>query len=592
MLYRYATKDLSINNAQAFVKALNASDGSSTKNSVILYAVIGNTTDWNNEPNPNFVEDTEQNLQYEQHRKFIGAKKIDVGSVSHVVPRYDWASGTVYSMYRDTDKSMFERQYYALTDQYNVYKCLYNNKGSASAVKPTGFSTLPFTTSDGYTWKYLYTISLGEADKFLTSVHMPVKNIVTPDASPEQTRQQAVQNAAVNGSIEIVETVNLGSGYHQVANAVVEIGGRSTLKISGAGDGGASPIQGFYNGSSVYISSGTGVGQLRRIVQWSGATKTLTVNAAFTTTPNTDSRVIISPTVTIIGDGNNAQAYSRVHPVTGAIANVSVISVGSQYTRAKAIVTSNSIHGTGATANAVISPIGGHGSNPVRELAADKILLNVQFNGSEGVSATGAGYIPSNTEFRTLSILKDPVLKVDANNNHVAVESIANTSNSPSTLRFTTRATISYTSMDGNAPVNPLVTNDIITNERNRLAAELGTLEFVTTLGSVQRKADSLSNAVQGANAHIVYIREDETQSDASFHNMYLNSVQSYSNHVPFTKDDIILNGTSDTPVATVEAIQGPEANTFSGEILYTENIRAVSRTPEQIEDIKIILDF
>jgi len=592
MLYRYATKDLSINNAQAFVKALNASDGSSTKNSVILYAVIGNTTDWNNEPNPNFVEDTEQNLQYEQHRKFIGAKKIDVGSVSHVVPRYDWASGTVYSMYRDTDKSMFERQYYALTDQYNVYKCLYNNKGSASAVKPTGFSTLPFTTSDGYTWKYLYTISLGEADKFLTSVHMPVKNIVTPDASPEQTRQQAVQNAAVNGSIEIVETVNLGSGYHQVANAVVEIGGRSTLKISGAGDGGASPIQGFYNGSSVYISSGTGVGQLRRIVQWSGATKTLTVNAAFTTTPNTDSRVIISPTVTIIGDGNNAQAYSRVHPVTGAIANVSVISVGSQYTRAKAIVTSNSIHGTGATANAVISPIGGHGSNPVRELAADKILLNVQFNGSEGVSATGAGYIPSNTEFRTLSILKDPVLKVDANNNHVTVESIANTSNSPSTLRFTTRATISYTSMDGNAPVNPLVTNDIITNERNRLAAELGTLEFVTTLGSVQRKADSLSNAVQGANAHIVYIREDETQSDASFHNMYLNSVQSYSNHVPFTKDDIILNGTSDTPVATVEAIQGPEANTFSGEILYTENIRAVSRTPEQIEDIKIILDF
>ena len=495
-------------------------------------------------------------------------------------------------MYRDTDKSVFERQYYALTDQYNVYKCLYNNKGSASTVKPTGFSTLPFTTSDGYTWKYLYTISLGEADKFLTSVHMPVKNIVTPDASPEQTRQQAVQNAAVNGSIEIVETVNLGSGYHQVANAVVEIGGRNTLKISGAGDGGASPIQGFYNGSSVYISSGTGVGQLRRIVQWSGATKTLTVNTAFTTTPNTDSRVIISPTVTIIGDGNNAQAYSRVHPVTGAIANVSVISVGSQYTRAKAIISSNGIHGTGATANAIISPVGGHGSNPVRELAADKILLNVQFNGSEGVSATGAGYIPSNTEFRTLSILKDPVLKVDANNNHVAVESIANTSNSPSTLRFTTRATISYTSMDGNDPVNPLVTNDIITNERNRLAAELGTLEFVTTLGSVQRKADSLSNAVQGANAHIVYIREDETQSDASFYNVYLNSVQSYSNHVAFTKDDIILNSTSDTPVATVEAIQGPEANTFSGELLYTENIRAVSRTPEQIEDIKIILDF
>ena len=585
MLYRYATKDLSINNAQAFVKALNATDGSSTKNSVILYAVLGNTADWVDEPEPSFVLDTEQNLQYEQHRRFIGAKKIDVGSVSHVVPRYDWGSGTVYSMYRDTDSDMFQRQYY-------VYKCLYNNKGSASTVKPTGFSTLPFTTSDGYSWKYLYTISLGEADKFLTSVHMPVKTIVTPDTSPEQTRQQAVQNAAVNGAIEIVETVNLGSGYHQVANAVVEVGGRNTLKISGAGDGGASPIQGFYNGASVYISSGTGVGQLRRIVHWSGSTKTLTVNTSFSTTPNTDSRVIISPTVTIIGDGSNAQAYSRVNPATGSIANVSVISVGSQYTRAKAIITSNSIHGSGATANAVISPVGGHGSNPVRELAADKILLNVQFNGSEGVSATGAGYIPSNTEFRTLSILKDPVLKVNSNNVFVEVEAIANTSNSPSTLRFTTRATISYTSMDGNVPVNALVADNIITNERNRLAAEIGTLEFVTTLGSVQRKSDSLSNALQGANAHIVYIREDETQSDSSFYNAYLNSVQSYSNHVAFTKDDILLNSASETPVATIEAIVGPEANTFSGEILYTENIRAVSRTPEQIEDIKIILDF
>jgi len=592
MIYRYATKDLSINNAQAFVKALNASDGSTFKNSVILYAVIGNTVDWLAEPEPEFVVDNEQNLQYEQHRRFIGAKKIDTGSVSHVVPRYDWTAGKTYSMYRDTDIDMYERAYYVLTDQYNVYKCLYNNKGGGSTVKPTGFSTLPFTTSDGYTWKYMYTISLGEADKFLTTVHMPVKNIVTPDSSPEQTRQQAVQNAAVNGAIEIIETVNLGSGYHQVANAVVEVGGRYTLKISGAGDGGASPIQGFYNGSSVYVYSGTGVGQLRRIVQWSGSTKTLTVNAAFTTTPNTDSRIIISPTVTIIGDGSNAQAYSRVNAATGSISNVAVISVGSHYTRAKAIISANGIHGAGATANAIISPVGGHGSNPVRELASDKILLNVQFNGSEGLSNTGAGYIPSNTEFRTITILKDPVLKVNSNNVHVAVESIANTSNSPTTLRLTTRATISYTSMDGVDPINPLRADDIITNERNRLAAELGTLEFVTTLGTVQRRNESLKNAVQGANANIVYIREDETNSDSSFYNVYLNSVQSYSNHVAFTKDDIILNSTSETPVATVEAIKGPEANTFSGEILYTENIRAVDRTPEQIEDIKIILDF
>ena len=587
--FRYATKDLSINNAKAFVKALNASDGRSTKNSVILYAILGNSTAWENEPTPSEVIDNEQTLQYETHRKFIGGKKIDTGSVSHVATRYDWSSGVVYSMYRDTDRDIYDRAFFVFTDEYNVYKCLYNNKGSASLIKPTGFSTSPFTTSDGYTWKYMYTISLGEADKFLTSVHIPVKTISNPDTSPEQTRQAAVQTASTNGAIEVIETSEFGSGYKQVVDGVVETGGRRSLRVTGAD---VSSIQGYYNGSSVYISSGTGVGQLRRIIKWSGSSKTLTVNSAFATTPNTDSRVVISPSVTIVGDGSGAQAYSKVNVSTGAIANVSVINVGTDYTRARAIITSNSIHGVGATANVIISPVGGHGNDPVRELGADRIALNVQFNGSEGVSATGAGYIPSNTAFRTISILKDPVLKVNSNNVFVATEFIANTSNSPSTLRMTTRTSISYISSDASNPVNPLFADEIITNERNRLSAELGTLEFVTELGVVQRKAKAMANAVQGANAQIVYIRDDETQTDTSFYTMYLNSVQSYGDHVAFTKDDVILEKSSNTAVATIEGIRGPEANTFSGELLYTENIRAVNRTPDQIEDIKIILDF
>ena len=587
--FRYATKDLSINNAKAFVKALNASDGRSTKNSVILYAILGNSTAWENEPTPSEVIDNEQTLQYETHRRFIGGKKIDTGSVSHVATRYDWSSGVVYSMYRDTDRDIYDRAFFVFTDEYNVYKCLYNNKGSASLIKPTGFSTSPFTTSDGYTWKYMYTISLGEADKFLTSVHIPVKTISNPDTSPEQTRQAAVQTASTNGAIEVIETSEFGSGYKQVVDGVVETGGRRSLRVTG---GDVSSIQGYYNGSSVYISSGTGVGQLRRIIKWSGSSKTLTVNSAFATTPNTDSRVVISPSVTIVGDGSGAQAYSKVNVSTGAIANVSVINVGTDYTRARAIITSNSIHGVGATANVIISPVGGHGNDPVRELGADRIALNVQFNGSEGVSATGAGYIPSNTAFRTISILKDPVLKVNSNNVFVATEFIANTSNSPSTLRMTTRTSISYISSDASNPVNPLFADEIITNERNRLSAELGTLEFVTELGVVQRKAKAMTNAVQGANAQIVYIRDDETQTDTSFYTMYLNSVQSYGDHVAFTKDDVILEKSSNTAVATIEGIRGPEANTFSGELLYTENIRAVNRTPDQIEDIKIILDF
>jgi hypothetical protein len=592
-VYRYATKDLSINNAEAFIDALSASDGRNTKNSVILYAVLGKQYPYANEPTPVNPEDNEQYLQYEAHREFIGGKRITTSDVSHVAPRYNWTSGTVYSMYRDTDEDMYDRAYYVFTDQNNVYKCIFNNKGGASTVKPTGFSTSSFTTSDGYTWKYMYTISLGDANKFLTSVHMPVKTITASDGSTESDRQLAVQNAAVNGAIEVIETVDVGSGYYEVANGVVESGGRFTVRLSTAGDDPASPIDNFYNGSSVYIISGTGAGQLRRVTDYAGTTKTLTVNTAFATTPNTDSRVIISPTLTIIGDGSGAKAYTRVNANTGIIDSINMIDLGSGYTRAQALITANAIHGTGATANVVISPVGGHGANPVRELSADKVMLNVQFkNSTSGVSANGNGYIPSNTVFRTIAILKDPVLKCDSNNNILAVEAIANTSNSPNTLRFTTRLQISYNQMDGSTPQNPLAVRDIITNERTRLKAELGTLQFVTDLSPVTRATNALTNAVKGANGNIVYIREDETETDPSFYTVYLNNVEGYADNVPFTKDDVILKSTSETQIATVEAIKGPEANTFSGQILYVENVQAVTRDPDQTEDIKIVLDF
>lgn len=590
--YRYATKDLSISNAKAFLSSMSAADTASTKNSTILYAVIGRSKAWDDEPNPVTPPDNEQYLHYGVFREAVGAKKITTGDVSHVTTRHDWVSGTVYSMYRDQDTDMYERAFYVLTNEYNVYKCLYNNKGAASTVKPTGYSTSSFTTSDGYTWKYMYTIPLGLADKFMTTGFIPVRTLSASDASTESDRQLAVQNAAVNGAIEIVEVNNPGSGYHQLSDGVVEAGGKLTLRLSTAVETPPSSVDNFYIGSSVYIKSGTGASQLRRIIDYNGTTRTLTVNTAFATTPNTDSTIIISPSVVIVGDGKGALAYSRVNASTGAISNVSIVAIGSGYTRAKAVISANSIHGTGATANAIISPVGGHGSDPIRELHADKLMLNVQFNGSLGVSANGNGYIPANTEFRSISILKDPVLKVNSNNSHVAVESVANTSNSPSTLRLTTRVGISYLQMDGTVPSNPIAVGDILTNERNRLRAELGQLEFVTELNETARLNASLANAVQGANGQVVYIRDDETQSDPSFYVAYLNNVQSYSDYIPFTKDDVLLKSTSDTKVATVETIKGPEANTFSGEILYTENIEKVTRNINQIEDIKIVLDF
>jgi hypothetical protein len=587
----YTSKELSVMNAKAFIESLSHDDGRVAKESNIIYAVLGRQLPFTQEPVASTPIETDKNKQRELWKQAIGGKKITTGDVSHVVPRHDWTSGRVYAQYRDTDTNLFSRDFYVMTDENNVYKCLYNNRGTASTVKPSDFSTLPFTLADGYTWKYMYTITLGDADKFLTTSHMPVKTLSTTDGSVEGDRQVAVQNASVNGSIEIIETVQVGTGYNQISNGAVESATTTSIRLSAAAANPPSSIDNFYNGSSIYINTGTGAGQIRRIIDYSGSTKTFTVNSAFSTIANTDSRVIVSPTVTIRGDGQGALAYSEINN-SGQVSNIHVISVGSLYSEADVFITANAIHGSGATANVIISPVGGHGSDPVRELGGDKVLLNVQFDGSQGVSANGNGYIPANTDFRTISLLRDPILKCDSNNNFLSTEHIANTSNSPSTLRLTTRMLVSYQQMDGANPVNEIVAEETLTNERMRLLAELGTLGFVTELNPIVRTNEAANNAAYGANADVVFVKRDETETDTSFYNVYINNVQSFSNRVPFTNDDVILKRGNATKIATVSSIKGPEANTFSGEFIYTENVQKVTRDVDQTEDIKIILDF
>jgi hypothetical protein len=146
--------------------------------------------------------------------------------------------------------------------------------------------------------------------------------------------------------------------------------------------------------------------------------------------------------------------------------------------------------------------------------------------------------------------------------------------------------------MDGANPVNEIVAEETLTNERMRLLAELGTLGFVTELNPIIRTNEAANNAVYGANGDVVFVKRDETETDTSFYNVYINNVQSFSNRVPFTNDDVILKRGNATKIATVSSIKGPEANTFSGEFIYTENVQKVTRDVDQTEDIKIILDF
>lgn len=103
-------------------------------------------------------------------------------------------------------------------------------------------------------------------------------------------------------------------------------------------------------------------------------------------------------TVTVTGDGYLASANAVVTGNT--ITDVLIANTGYNYTFAN--VTISSSLGSGATAISPVSPIGGHGYNPLSELGSRHIMLTGQFNKDE------SGNIPTDIDFRQLGVLVNP----------------------------------------------------------------------------------------------------------------------------------------------------------------------------------------
>lgn len=143
-------------------------------------------------------------------------KQIDANDVAPVIPRINWQAGYVYDMYKEYSEqypafsgatALNQAEFYVLTDQYHVYKCLDNYNNSPSTFKPTSTSNVPFKTDDNYIWKYMYTIPITLRNKFLTSTVMPVTTALTT--------QFYSKGSIVGYSIE-----NPGAGYNLSSYAV------------------------------------------------------------------------------------------------------------------------------------------------------------------------------------------------------------------------------------------------------------------------------------------------------------------------------------------------------------------------------------
>jgi hypothetical protein len=374
--------------------------------------------------------DSLKSTNLDVYDNMIFAKRVTSSDVMHVIPKYLWAANTFYYKYDHTDGDLYSKSFYAVVDdstEYNVYKCLYNNSNTTvfvnSTIAPTGKSLNHFKTGDDYIWKYMYSITKTQYEKFASTNYVPVIANTT------------VQAAAVPGSVELVDIVIPGKGYNNYISSGVfrttdlKVGGIGT--IYGAPDDAVAEDD-YYAGCVIKITNSSvgAANQYRRIVDYRGVggQKIFILNEAFATAPAASDTYEVYPYVYIWGDGTETTPAEGMAIIDSASSNSIIeiemlsVGVGYRYGESYAGETPNivpitinsvfiqlpvSVSGVStfqeATLQPIISPIAGHGSDPLSEFGAKRVCISTKFTNSE------SGRIPTENDFRQVGLIKNPL---------------------------------------------------------------------------------------------------------------------------------------------------------------------------------------
>lgn len=156
-------------------------------------------------------------------------KKVE-GS-TFVVPRVNWSAGTLYSGWLDSIRPDDGHAQYVMTGLNHVYICIAESRAAdgthiPSTVEPRfGIENVnvtdTFTTSDGYTWKFLFAVSTTRINQFLSSNYIPVEHIQSAPVDGFQEQQLDVQNSAVGGQVLGAIIEDFGSGYLSTPSVTV-----------------------------------------------------------------------------------------------------------------------------------------------------------------------------------------------------------------------------------------------------------------------------------------------------------------------------------------------------------------------------------
>lgn len=436
-------KNLRVFNAEQFKKAV-------IDNSHSIYVAFGKCDPWEQDAlPPNTTTDVASS--YDIWANMIGAKRVFATDFRHVIPKVEWATGTAYNQWEHLVED--QSDYYVLTTDHRVYKCLSNNFGALSNVEPTSINTVePVETADGYLWKYMYTVSNEEVLRFVTDDYMPVKHLDSDDNS----LQWKVQQGAVDGAVYSIKITNGGNGYSNASNLVVYV----------------------------------------------------------------------------YGDGVGASAEATINTMSNTVNSISMVTYGSGYKSATVRILGGG--GANAKAEAIISPAGGHGSNPLYELNGSNLLIDSRIFGSENDK------YPAYTQFRQISLVKDP-------------------------LKY------------GSSTVS--------TNNAVSQTYDMGVYNYAVGVGV----------PLNYSTGEIVYQGSSYSNKTFSARAVYWdsnNSIIRTTQYVGEATTAESLYGLQTVTNKLVGSISHPELEPNSGQILYVDNLEPITKDPEQIDDLKVLIKF
>ena len=199
------------------------------------YLFVGRSSPWTDDSTPPAPYDNTHSHTTDVWQNMTSLKKLANTDLQFAAPRYQWISGTTYAEYDDRDSTLESKKFYVITDNNHIMLCLKAGPG-ASTTNPdnTGVTVtgvIDNSASDGYIWKYLYTLSTTAANKFLTSAFIPTTNLTAnPGGAAAQALQDqwSVKQGAIDGALYNIKVTAGGTGYDASDNFTVAIDGDGT----------------------------------------------------------------------------------------------------------------------------------------------------------------------------------------------------------------------------------------------------------------------------------------------------------------------------------------------------------------------------